>query len=109
MSVFAAANVSGSADFSISIAGDETAGMSTSDVSVTTSPDGGVPDAAPVLVIPPLSTSACVVVYVAVQVKVSPGASDVPGQLTSDNPGSSSFTATGSSVTLPEFSTTYVK
>src|SRR5262245_34690774 len=83
--------------------------MSTVDVSVTASPDGAVPEAVPVFVIAPMSTSACVVVYVAVHVNVSPGASAVPGQLMFDSPGSGSVTATGSSVTLPAFSTTYVK
>src|ERR1700760_4087398 len=60
---------------------------------------GGVPRTVPVVAFPPLSRSACVVVYVAVQSMLSPGASTVFGQLIPVRSGCTH--ATPVSVTVP--------
>jgi hypothetical protein len=62
-------------------AGVSDAGMVSEDVTVTAGPVGGVPLAVPVLEMDPASTSACVVVYVAVHVSEAAGASVPLGQL----------------------------
>ena len=66
---------------------------------------GGVPVAVAVFVIDPALTSAAVVVYVAVQVSLPPGAKLAPGQKIADRPTIGSMTVTGSSVTFPVFIT----
>ena len=63
-----------SADFTIAISGVCVAKIVTFDASVTVTVDGAVPVAVPVLLIDPASTSACVVVYVAVHVSEANGA-----------------------------------
>ncbi len=69
---------------------------------MTADPAGVVPVAVPMLVMLPRSTSAWVVVYVAVQTTDAPGASAVtPLQSTADRPGIGSPTVTEVSVTLP--------
>ena len=91
--------------FTIEIAGVRVPGMTSDDVSVTTAPNGEVAVAVPVLEMLPRSTSACVVVYVAVHVVDAPGASVVTGQLTAESPGNGSVTPTAWRVTLPVFLT----
>src|SRR5262249_32939864 len=66
-----------------------------------------VPVAVPMFVMKPRSTSACVVVYVAVQVCRSPGTRTVSGHVTADNPGSRSTTCTAVRSTLPALTTRY--
>src|SRR6516164_2630758 len=84
------------------IAGMRVPGITTEDGAVTTTPVGEVPVAVPVLEMLPLSTSACVVVYVAVQVVDAPGASVVmPPQLITDRPECGSVTPTAWRVTFP--------
>src|ERR1700750_121059 len=99
MTVPAAVNVVVSAVFAMVMPGLSVAGMVTVDVCVTSGAVGGVPVAVPVFVTDPLSTSACVVVYVAVHVPVSVGASEVNGHEIAESPGNGSVTVTGSSVT----------
>ena len=70
---------------------------------VTAGPVGGVPEPDAVLMIDPASTSAWVMVRVAVHVVDAPGASVVDGQLIEDRPGSGSATPTAVKVTLPVF------
>ena len=70
---------------------------------VTAAPVGGVPDAVAVLFTVPASTSACVSVYVFVQVVVAAGASVETGQETVPTFGS--LTPTLVNVTLPVFFT----
>ena len=70
---------------------------------VTPGPVGGVPEPDAVLMIDPASTSAWVMVRVAVHVVEPPGASVVDGQVIGERPGSGSATATAVKVTLPVF------
>jgi hypothetical protein len=67
---------------------------------------GAVPVAVTVFLISPARRSALVVVYVAVQVMLWPGARLPRGQEIADRPRIESLTITGSSVTFPAFSTT---
>ena len=91
------------ADFTSVRLGDAVIVESAVSVALTAAPSGGVPDAVAVLVTCPASTSACVAVYVAVQVVRSPGASCETGQVTEVTWGS--LTLTAWSVTLPVFVT----
>ena len=91
----------GDAVFEIVSAGACAAGTVTPLESVTAAPTGGVPEATALLTIDPVSRSAWVDTYVAVQVVVAPGASVVTGQVTADRPGNGSATPTPDSVTLP--------
>ena len=68
---------------------------------VTAGPLGGVALAAAVLMTDPASTSAWVIVRVAVHVADPPGANVVDGQVIADKPGNGSVTPTDTSVTLP--------
>ena len=68
---------------------------------VTTGPVGGVPDADAVLMTEPASTSAWVIVRVAVHVADPPGANVVDGQVIADRPGNGSVIPTEVRVTLP--------
>ena len=70
-------------------------------VSVTAGPLGGVPVAVAVLRIEPVSMSASVTVYEAVQVVEIEGANVDTGHETTDRPGNGSVTPTDVSVTLP--------
>ena len=72
---------------------------------VTAGPDGGVPVAVAVLLTDPRLTSVWVIVRVAVQVVVAPGASVVDGQVTLERPASGSLMVTEVRVTLPVFVT----
>ena len=72
---------------------------------VTAGPVGGVPEAEAVLMIDPALTSAWVMVRVAVQVVVAPGAMVGDGQLIADRPPSGSEMAIPVRVTLPVFVT----
>jgi hypothetical protein len=68
----------GAADLVIASDGDWVAGTVAVDGGeVTLGPDGGVPDAVAESLIDPLSRSACVTVYVAVNVATCPGTNDV--------------------------------
>ena len=71
------------------------------DADVTAGPDGGVPLAVAVLVMTPAFTSFWVIVRVAVQVVVAPGANVVVGQLMADSPVRGSVMPTAVRVTLP--------
>ena len=94
----------GVADLASAIDGVSTTVTAADAVSVTSTPPGEVPVTVAVFAIEPASRSACVTVYVAVQVVRAPGASVVTGQVIADRPGSGSATTIGSSVTLPVFS-----
>ena len=74
--------------------------------SVTFEPFGATAFTLAVFAIEPASTSACVDVYVAVQVVEAPGASELTGHEIGDNPTCGSVTTTDASVTLPVFVTT---
>ena len=78
-------------------------GVVTDEVAWTVALVGVLPLAVAVLTTDPASTSACVSVYVFVQVVVAPGASELTGQLTVPTFGS--VTPTLVSVTLPVFFT----
>ena len=95
-----------SADFTIPIDAFWWAGIVREDEAVTFGPVGGVPVATPVFLSFPASTSAWVVVYVAVQVSLAATARVDAGQLTADSPGIPSVTPTEVSVTLPILVTT---
>ncbi len=84
--------------------GAEVIGVSVESVPVTGGPVGGFAPTPALLATWPLSTSACVSVYVAVHVVVAFGASVATGQLTV--PTVASVTETEVSVTLPVFVTT---
>ena len=76
----------------------------------TSGPDGGLASTEPVFEIDPASTSAWVVVYVAVQVTVAPGANEAMTfellpQSMAESPLIGSVTVAELSVTLPVFST----
>src|SRR5262249_38926768 len=102
-----ASKVVGLADFTSVISGLATAETVVDDSSSTSVPSGAVPVAVPVLLIEPRSTSACVVVYVAVHVTLASGASGPAGHVTDERPGARSVTSTACNVTLPVFVTTY--
>ncbi len=89
------------ADFCSPIDGLCESGIVTVDVAVTVAPVGEMPEAVPMLVMLPRSTSSCVVVYVAVHVSDSPGSRVDDGQVIADRPGRGSVTSTECSVTLP--------
>jgi hypothetical protein len=76
-------------------------GTVTVELAVTLVPDGAVPVAVPVLERDPASTSAWVVVYVAVHVSDAPGARVLLGQEMAERPVMGSVTATEVRVTLP--------
>ncbi len=86
--------------------GDDTIAVSVVSVALTAAPVGGVALTVALLATWPESTSACVTVYVAVQLVEAPGASDVTGHVTV--PTLASVTATAWRVTLPVFVTTNV-
>ena len=94
------------ARLSSAIEGDRVTGVLTELVAEIAAPVGGVPAAVAVLATPPASTSACVSVYVFVQVVDAPGASVLAGHETVPTVGS--VTPTLDSVTLPVFLTTNV-
>ena len=78
--------------------------------SATAGPDGGLASTVPVFEIDPASTSAWVVVYVAVQVTVAPGANEAMTfelfpQSMAESPLIGSVTVAELSVTFPAFST----
>ena len=73
---------------------------------MTVAPIGGVPVTVAVLLMMPLSTSACVAMYVAEQVSVAPGASVLAGHVTALSPGNGSATTIPDRVTLPVLVTT---
>src|SRR5262249_45166686 len=83
------------------------AGIVTVDDSDTSVSSGAVPVAVPMFVMKPRSTSACVVVYVAVQVLGEPGRRTGCGNVTADNPGNRSTTRTAEKSTLPALTTRY--
>ena len=85
-------------------AGVRVMGVETEDVACTETLDGDFPLAVAVLATEPVSTSACVSVYVFVHVVVAPGTRGLTGQLT--DPTFGSETPTLESVTLPVFLTT---
>ncbi len=91
---------------SIVTAGLEATGASTESVAVTVGPLGVVAETVAELATWPASMSVCSSVYVAVQVVLAPGASDVTGQVTV--PTLASAIATAVRVTLPVLATTNV-
>ncbi len=95
----------GFADFVMVTDGLCTAATVVLELSTTTAPDGAVPLAVPVFVIDPLSTSCCVVEYVAVHVSAPPAAREESGQLTGERFAIGSVTPTLVSVTSPVFCT----
>jgi hypothetical protein len=106
----AAVTVLGDAVFNSATDGAEVAETVADDgADVTGGPVGGVPDAVAVSVIEPASMSACVTVYVPVQVVDAPGASVVTGhEITGGVPepeNAVSVTPTPVSVLLPVFVT----
>src|SRR5215472_6085456 len=76
--------------------------VTAAETSLTAGPDGGVPDAVATSVTNPWFTSACVVTYVAVQPRDSPGPRSAAGQSSTAPDGSpASVTVVPVSVTLP--------
>src|ERR1700744_3183498 len=99
MTVPAAVKLAGSADLARGMAGVCVAVIVTVDWAVTPGPLGGGPVAVPVLGRLPASTSAWVVVYVAVHVSLAAGTSEAAPQMIVDSPGIGSATVTGLRVT----------
>src|SRR5262245_19699314 len=89
------------------MSGVSTASTVVSESSANSVPSGARAVASPLLLIDPRSRSTCVVVYVAVHLPLSLGASVVAGQLIGDSPGAASVTSTLFTVRFPVLVTRY--